>query len=203
MIAPRGRGTLLGFLILFLSARSAGAGDVEIEPFGGVQFGGSVESVASGRSLSLGAGFVYGASLDVRIGESWGLEALYSRQGAELSGDAATPRLELTVERYLAGVREEKGEGRARFIGTFLLGITRFAPGFDGFDSDVRFTIGLGLGVKTMLSKRFGLRAEARGFFVAIHGSGATVCISGTCLFRFSTSGVLQGDLSAGVVIAF
>jgi hypothetical protein len=66
----------------------------------------------------------------------------------------------------------------------------------------VRFTLGLSLGLKRALSERFGFRAEARGFFVNVDSGGGVIC-SGSCLFVFRASGLWQGDLSAGVTLAF
>jgi len=193
-------------LVLFLAVLSslspiaATAAGVEVAPFFGLQYGGSFGSV-SGGAYSIGAGLVYGGTVDVDLGESWGLEFLYSRQESELSRGSAPP-FDLAVERYMAGVREEKGEGKWRLVGVFLLGATRFAPGFSGLGSDVRFTGSLGLGGKFYLSKSFGLRAEARGYYVVVQSGGGALC-SGSCLFFYSSSGVWQGDVTAGVILAF
>ena len=63
----RAPGSLLGLAAVFLSAQGASSAEVEVAPFAGVQFGGfhSVE-----------AGFQYGATVDVAIGPSWGVELL-------------------------------------------------------------------------------------------------------------------------------
>ena len=169
---------------------------VEIAPFAGLQFGGGIFT-ADGRKVSLGAGLDYGATVDVRIAESWCIEALYSRQGTELPGpfDAA-------IERYMAGLYEEHDHGRTKFFGVALIGATRYVPGPDGFGSQAVFTIGLGLGVKHFLSDRFALRAEARGFYAITEAGGGLFC-SGGCLFTFSGSGLVQGDVTAGVAVAF
>jgi hypothetical protein len=196
----RVRRSLLAVSVLLLAARGAHAGDVEVAPFAGLQYGGAIGSI-SGSAYSIGAGLAYGGTVDIAIGESWGLELMYSRQETELSRRSA-PRVDLAVERYMAGVREEKGEGPWRLVGVFLLGATRFAPGFSGFGSDTRFTASLGLGGKLYLSKRFGLRADARGYYVAVQSGGAALC-SGSCVFFYSGSGLWQGDLTAGVIFAF
>jgi hypothetical protein len=201
MISSLGGRWLVTLAVLAGSAGGAAAGDVEIAPFAGLQFGGSIDSVATGQTSSIGAGLDLGATLDVSISESWRVELLYSRQETQLSGGGA-PRLDLKLERYMVGIQEEKGERRARFFGIFLLGLTRFAPGL-GYDSSERFTGCLGLGIKSHLSKHFGLRAEARGFFVAVETGGGTVCSGGTCLFAYHTAGIWQGDVSAGVVMSF
>jgi Outer membrane protein beta-barrel domain len=176
-------------LALATTTAPAAAGDVQLAPFVGLQYGGFFGSV-SGSAHSIGAGLAYGGTVDVDLGESWGLEFLYSRQETEFSRGSA-PRFDLTVERYMAGVREEKGEGPWRLVGVFLVGATRFAPGFSGFGSDTRFTASLGLGGKFFLSKRFGLHTEARGYYVVVESGGAALC-SGSCLFFYSSSGVWQ-----------
>ena len=203
--APFRRCAHLALAALLLCPGRAGAGDVNVEfaPFAGVRYGGAFSSIASGRRVSLGAGFEYGATVDFPIGESWGVELLYSREVSDVSSGTADPPIDMKIERYMAGVREEKGEGKARLLGVFLLGITRFAPGFGGFDADERFTVGVGLGGKVFLSPRFGLRAEARGFFVVVQSGAATACVNGACLFRYTASGLWQGDVTAAVVIAF
>ncbi len=187
--------------VLLLGAGRATAGEMELGLFAGVRYGGGFNT-ASGRPASLGTGFEYGATLDFPVGETFAVELLYSREKTDLSTGAGSA-FDMTVERYMAGVREEKGEERTRFLGVFLMGLTRFAPGLGGFDSDLRFTVGVGLGAKVFLSKRFALRAEARGFYVVVTAGAGTVCIDGACLFRYSASGLWQGDVTAGAVILF
>ena len=174
---------------------------MELAPFAGVQFPGYVSSAANGRPVSLGIGLDYGGTLDIGVAPGWRVELMYSRQPTELSSQGG-PRFRLNLERYLVGIEEEKGDPRLRFFGVFLAGLTRFAPGLNGYDSDVRFTLGLSLGLKRALSERFGFRAEARGFFLSVNSGGGVIC-SGSCLFVFSASGLWQGDLSAGFTIAF
>ena len=70
----------------------------------------------------------------------------------------------------MAGAREEKEVGRARFLGVALLGLTCVLP--DGLRADERFTVALGLGLRWPLTKHLGLRADARGYY-AIVSSGA------------------------------
>jgi len=184
-------------------ARGAGAGDVELAPFAGIQFPGSVNATETGRSSSIGIGLDYGATLDIGVAEGWRAELLYSRQATEVDSPDVGPHIGLVMERYLAGIEEEKVIGdRTRFFGVFLAGVTRFVPGLADYDSDVRFTASLGFGIKHALSTRFGLRADARGFFVVAE-SGAGVVCRGGCLFVYSGSGLWQGDLSAGVTMKF
>jgi hypothetical protein len=182
-----------------VSAGGAGGQTVEVAPFAGFQFGGSVRSPA-GTKVSLGATPVFGGTVNHRVSDGWRVELLYSRQATEL-GDGLTA-FDVTVERYLAGVVEERGEGRSRFFGVGLAGATRFVPGLSGYGSEVFFTLGLSLGVKHLLSDAVGIRAEARGFYVVTDAEGGLFCRGG-CLFVFSGSGLWQGDVSAGVFLSF
>jgi hypothetical protein len=196
MDAVRGRGFLLVPGAMLLLARGVVAGDVELAPFAAVHFGGLVGYSAAGRGFSTGSGFQYGSTVDFPVAAGWRVEALYSRQEAGPSGGS-------TAERFMAGIQEERDAGRSRFFGAFRLGLTRFAPAGGRHGADECFTAGLGLGLKTPLSRRLGLRAEARGFFVNVASQAGTACINGACVFGFSASGLWQGDVSAGVVMMF
>ena len=196
------KGLFLTLAALLLSTREVQADRVEVAPFVGVQNAGSVESPSSGASVPIGSDLDFGGTVDVPFDPSWRIEALYSRQQTQLAGGTAG-RFDLAVERYMAGIQEQKGEGATRFFGVFLLGLTRFAPGVAGYGADERFTLGLSLGLKTYLSNRFGFRVEARGFFVAVESGAGAVCNNGSCLFRYRASGLWQGDVSAGVLVAF
>jgi len=193
---------LFALAALVVPARGAGAEGVEVALFVGVQNAGSVESPSSGKNVAIGSDLDLGGTLDIPLDPSWRIEALYSRQQTQLAGGTAG-RFDLAVERYMAGIQEQKGEGATRFFGVFLLGLTRFAPGVAGYGADERFTLGLSLGLKTYLSNRFGFRVEARGFFVAVESGAGAVCNNGSCLFRYRASGLWQGDVSAGVLVAF
>src|SRR5262245_15333382 len=201
MKLSRARGTLLTVAVAcFVTSAQAGAGDVEIAPFAGLQYGGSFNSAATGQHISFGAGFQYGGTVDVGIAENWAVEALYARQSTDLS---TIPRIGLTVERYMAGVREAKGDGPTRFLGAFPPGRTSFAPGPAGLDADARFTAAVALGVRAPLSPHFGLRADARVYYTVVTAGGGTACINGACLFVFGSSGIVQGDVTAAAVFTF
>ena len=191
--------SLLLAAALSLTPTSAFPGDVALEPFVGFQYAGAFHSEATGRRVEIGIGLQYGANLDIPFEENrWGIDLLFARQESELE-DA--PRLGIAVERYMVGVREEKGDGGFRFRGNFYLGATRFV--LDGLGSDVRFTGAIGLGASFALSPRFGLRADARAYYAVVSFSGGTACVNGSCLYVFGGSGVWQGDVTAGLQLRF
>ncbi len=189
---------------LLLAAGPAQAQGVQVAPFAGYQFGGSVRSADSGQQYSFEGGLAWGGTVSLAVGRRWRVELLYSRQDGGLAPPprAAAPTLDLTTERLMAGIQEEKGHGRMRYFGSFMLGATRFTPALSGLRSDTRFAMSLGLGLKRFVSDHFGLRLEARAFYTLVESGGGIFC-SGGCLFVFSGSGIWQGDLSGGLVLAF
>jgi len=197
MTKRRARPLLLPLALLLLSGAAAHGGDVEVAPFLGFQYGGSL-ATPSGRNAAIDVGLQYGATLDVAIAPSWSVELLFARQESEL---ASAPRLGVAVERYMAGAREEKEVGRARFLGVALLGLTRLVP--HGLGADERFTLALGLGLRWPLTKHLGVRADTRGYYAIVSSAGGTACVNGACLLVFGSSGVWQGDLTAALAWTF
>jgi opacity protein-like surface antigen len=195
--------TALAAALLVSLAVGARSQSVQISPFAGYAFGGSVRDTALGDSRFFESALAYGGALNFRISESWRFEILYSRQPTRLEGGLGAP-FDVTIERYLAGFQEEKGpDERVRWFGSVWAGATRFVPGRDGYDSETKFGAGVGLGVKTFFADNVGLRLEARGFWTYVKGEGGMACVNGSCLFAFSGSGMGQGDVSGGLILAF
>ncbi|HSD28906.1 MAG TPA: hypothetical protein VLL75_16520 [Vicinamibacteria bacterium] len=202
---PAQRTSLAALLALAgaLPGASARAQSVQITPFAAYAFGGSVRDAALGENRSFESALAYGGAVSFPVSEGWRIELLYSRQPTSLEGGLGPP-FDLTIERYLAGIQEEKGEGsRVRWFGSAWLGATRFVPWLGGFDSETKFGVGVGLGVKTFLSQNVGLRFEGRAFYTLVESEGGMACVNGNCLFVFSGSGLWQGDVSAGLILAF
>lgn len=197
----RPRTALLALSTLACLPPAAPAQSVQFTPFVGYAFGGSVRDTALGERRSLDAALAYGGALNFSISDNWRFELLYSRQPTKIENGAAPP-FDVTVERYLAGFQEEKGEENLRWFGTAWLGATRFVPGA-GYDSVTKFGGGVGLGVKSYFAKNVGLRLEARAFYTLVESDGGAVCVNGRCLFAFSGSGLWQGDVSAGLILVF
>jgi hypothetical protein len=187
--------------LVLLAAAGARAQSVQLTGFGGWDFGGSVRDTAFEQDRSFEAALAYGGALNFRISDSWRFELLYSRQETQLEGGVEEP-FDVTIERYMGGFQEEKGEGSARWFGSVWLGATRFVP--EGpYDAVTKFGVGVGLGVKTYFGKNVGLRLETRGYWTLVSGEGGVACVNGACLFAFSGSGMWQGDVSGGLFLAF
>jgi hypothetical protein len=197
-------------LLAILPTASARAQDrpVEIAPFAGIQFGGSVQS-QPGR-LEIEPDLNYGVIVDVRVRKDATIQMLYGRQDTTLefvSSNLFFPRrvrAGLAVEYYHLGGAVEFGEGRLRPYFSLTVGATRFDPKVEDVGSEWRFSIGSGLGVKTFLSPRFGVRAEARVWPTFLQTSGGFLCsLPGGCLAQVEADFLTQGSATAGFFVAF
>ena len=191
---------VLVFALRGLRNRRRRAAD-EVAAFVGIGFGGSLTSPATGGSIDIEVGPVYGGAISTPLSSTWRFEGLFSRQESRVAGERSGAHVHVAQERYLAGFQEEVPWGKGRAFGTFLIGATRSVPA--GADDELWFTIGLGLGFKTRLSARVGLRFEARGYYTPVTAGGVTVCGAGGCFFKYTGSGVFQGDVTAGVFFGF
>jgi hypothetical protein len=196
------------FAILVAGSAHAQERKVEISPFGGIQFGGGVQS-RPGR-LEIEPDVTYGVILDVRVRPDATIQALYGRQDTTLDFQSSdlffprTVRVGLAVEYYHLGGAVEFGEGRLRPYFSLTVGATRFDPKVEDFGSEWRFSIGSGLGFKTFVSPRFGFRAEARVWPTFLQTSGGFFCsIPGACLVSVEADFVTQGSATVGLFFAF
>jgi hypothetical protein len=197
-------------LLAILPTASARAQDrpVEIAPFAGIQFGGSVQS-QPGR-LEIEPDLNYGVIVDVRVRKDATIQMLYGRQDTTLefvSSNLFFPRrvrAGLAVEYYHLGGAVEFGEGRLRPYFSLTVGATRFDPKVEDVGSEWRFSIGSGLGVKTWMSPRFGFRAEARVWPTFLQTSGGFLCsLPGGCLAEVEADFLTQASATAGFFVAF
>jgi hypothetical protein len=200
----------LAICCLLAIPRIAGAQDhrVQISPFGGIQFGGNVQS-RPGR-LEIEPDVTYGVIVDVRVRPDATIQALYGRQDTTLDFQSSDPffprrvRVGLAVEYYHLGGAVEFGEGKLRPYFALTVGATRFDPKVEDVGSEWRFSIGSGLGVKTYLSPRFGVRLEARVWPTFLQTSGGFLCsLPGGCLAQIEADFLTQGSATAGFFVTF
>jgi hypothetical protein len=178
---------------------------VEIVPFGGYRFGGDLFELAANHPLDIDGAPVVGGALNIEMGHGLWFEGLFTRQQASVTvpGGAFGPPVQsrVVVDQWLAGSRQEFGEGPVRPFLTGLLGLTRY--GTKG-DNEVRFAIGAGGGVKLPLQRRLGLRLDGRLFttFVDVDAR-AGVCTPRICVFRLNVNVAWQAEFTADLVVAF
>ncbi len=192
------------FLVLLADAANAQETRVEITPFVGYRTGGGVTDSATGAKYSLGASASWGAVADVSFGGPgrW-VELLWTRQETTVpNADAFGPsQSSLTLDTFLVGGRWETAPNST--LSPFLaglVGLTRLDAAGSGTS---RFTASLSGGVKVMPLPNFGLRLEARALAIFATGGSSAFCGMSGCTVGFTGWGELQGEFSAGLVVAF
>jgi hypothetical protein len=199
--------TLIVCLLVLGVAAPAAAQTFELTPFGGWRFGGTFEELETGADLDLDEALSYGVILSIPWNDPPGsrVELIWSRQDTEVSGaGAGDPVLGLDVQYLHIGgmVPFKTPNDRLNTLISGGLGATYMRPGTDGAGSEVGFSLSAGLGLLYHVSDHIGIRLEARGWFTFTEGDTAVFCAGG-CVIAFSGSGFGQGELTAGLQIAF
>ena len=181
----------------------ASAVDVEISPVLGYRFGGEFTDDTTNQDIDVKEAASYGLAVDVEYAPDRMVEVFYSRQSTELEG--ISPTLDLDVEYFqVGGVAEYTQEAYTPYlVGT--IGATRFSPS-GNLDSETRFSLTLGGGVKWFLNEHWAIKAEGRAFLTIFDSDTEIFCVSSggaTCLFRTSGSLVWQLEANAGVIFRF
>jgi opacity protein-like surface antigen len=183
----------------------------EITAFGGWQFGGRA-TVRQGELKLKDAGF-WGVAADVNVRPGGAIELWYSRQETTLKLDEnfgfSRDLTDMTVEYFQAGglLEVQRGTPAVPFV-SFTLGATHYNPkerSIDGrtIDDEWRFSFILGLGVKTFFSERVGARLQGHFYSTFMDTGGSLWCGGGGCSFGLFGYGIYQGDISAGLSVAF
>lgn len=158
-----------------------------------------------GRPVDLDGAPVVGAAINVPLADGLSIEGVFTHQHAHVavSGGAfnSPAQAQVVVDHWLAGGRQEFGSGRARPFLSGLLGLTRY--GVEG-DTEVRFTVGAGGGVKLAFERWIGLRLESRVFTTFVDAQArAAACAPGICLIGVNVNAVWQAEFAAGLIVAF
>jgi hypothetical protein len=160
---------------------------------------------------------LYNGSLKIEDGQNWGItlslpiapgmkaELMYNRLVSDLTvreyGNTPYVYTKVATQYFHVGaVKEVMPEGVVRPYGTGSLGAAVFSDR-EGFDSDKwRFSVGLGGGLKIFPTERIGFRLQAR-MLVPLYFNGLWLGTGGGGVSTSST--IVQGDFTGGVILAF
>ena len=154
--------TTLVALLCFSFAVAAEAQTVQVAPFGGYRFGGDLYEEITATSLDIDGAPSVGALVDVFLDPDLSVTFSYSHQDARVDlprPGGAPQRVALSIDHWHAGGTQEFGRGVVQPFLVGTLGLTRYGG---GGDSEVRFSMAAGGGVKVMPSRHFGLRLDGR-----------------------------------------
>jgi hypothetical protein len=191
-------------LIVCLAAhpRAVVAQGVELMPFSGYRFGGDFFELATGHPADLDGSPALGLVVNVPLSNGLQVEALVTGQRATVpiapAPFAAEVLRRVTVGHAQVGGLQELSEGRIRPFLTGVLGLTRYAS--DG-NSEVRFSVGAGGGVKLFPVPHVGLRLDGRVYTTFVDADARFVaCAPRGCVTSFHADVVWQAEFSAGIV---
>jgi hypothetical protein len=194
-------------LALLSGPSRAAAQTFELAPFVGYRVGGDFYEVAVGQPVDTDGAPSVGLLADLRLrplAPGLTLTFLFTRQQprVEVRQDFFNPpvRVRVTVDHWHAGATQEFSGGRARPFLTGLVGLTRYGL---PHDSEARFSLAGGGGVKLFATPNLGVRLDGRVFatFDALGARG--VCGGYGCFVGIDASVFWQGEASAGIVFAF
>jgi hypothetical protein len=185
--------------------QAAVAQTVEVTPFGGYRFGGDLYEVITDTSLDIDGAPTVGSMLDLFIGRGSSVSFLFSHQETRLDDDeaweAGVPATTLSIDHWHVGGTQVFGSGVAQPFMSGSLGLTYFGS---DTDSELRFSMAAGGGVKLMPSRHLGARLDGRVYAVFVDGeSRGSICTPGTCLIGVNVSVIWQAEFTAGLVLAF
>ena len=196
------RRALVLVVVLLATASPSWAQGIELMPFAGYRFGNDFFELLSGRAVDTDGSPALGVVVNVPLHNGLQVEALVTQQQATFFVPAGPlqpdTRWRATVAHAQVGGLQEFDSGNVRPFLTGLLGLTRYAT---AGDSEVRFTIGAGGGVKLFPTSTIGFRFDTRvhATFVDANATVAA-CGSGRCLTAFDVDMVWQTEFTAGIV---
>ena len=194
----------LNILIIALALSLSSFAQVEIVPFVGYMFGGSVNFYEGKYKVT--DGMDYGVSLIIPVRDVMDVEINYTRMDSEgkftpHAGFGGADPTNMSTNYFQIGTLKAISLNNPKVtpFGSFSLGVTWFDMA--DYDSRVLFSITAGLGAKIMLTERIGIMLRGRlmlpmffggvGFYAGGGGSGLTLN---------SYAALIQGDFNAGLV---
>jgi hypothetical protein len=178
------------------------AQSVELSPFGGYRFGGDFFELIAEDAVDRDGAAALGFVVNVPLSNGLQVEALFTQQSAMVSNPTwprnPATRWRATVGHAQIGGLQEFAAGRVRPFLTGALGLTRYAA--EG-DSEVRFTVGAGGGVKLFPLSHVGVRLDGRFYSTFVDGDvWFLACSPGTCVAALHVDVVWQAEFTAGIV---
>jgi len=194
-------------LIALALSLPAMAQAVEVTPFIGQRYGGSFADANTAATFQVADANAFGLVFDFDTEPDKQIEILLSRQNTYLSTNdplfTGNPLFDLTIDYYHLGglyMLPDYDKVRPFVSGTF--GLTRMEPKRADLTTETRMSLSLGAGAKIFFTKNLGLRFDVRGIYTALNADTAIFC-SGGCAIKVNSSGFLQTELTAALMMRF
>jgi hypothetical protein len=200
------RSLVLALALAVLSHAGPARAD-EIAPFIGQRYGGSFADTNTGANFEVADDTAFGLVIDFDTEPDKQIEVLLSRQNTYLStGDplfTGNPLFDLAIDYYhIGGLYMLPDFDRVRPFVSGTFGLTRMAPKRADLTTENRLSLSLGGGAKIFITREFGLRFDVRAIYTALDSDTAVFC-SGGCTIKVISSGFVQTEVSAALMMRF
>jgi len=193
-------------------AGAPAAADIGIAPFVGYRMGSSVDIESSGANTKDQIRFKdtasQGLTLNFDLPDAGKQGELYfGRQETSAKLDngffaPGTQAIDVTIYQLQFGGLYFPGGKTYGGFASGVLGVTRLEPDDSAFDTHHRAALSLGGGYQFFINEQLRLRLDLRGVYTALDSGGSVFC-SGGCELRYRSSGYLQIEAGAGLVLRF
>ena len=181
---------------------------LELTPFVAYRVGGSFDDTSSGETAHLHDEFGFAASLSYRLDELERMGLFYSRQSTTTNATSAFGRPGVTVQ-YIH-LDETVDVEDPPFLHPYMtgaLGLTLLSTNTAGSNSDTRFSIAAGGGLRFPVQPRIDVRLEGRIYVTFFDAHSAALCppaVTGSaCGLHVSSSTFVQYEFLLGTAFAF
>jgi hypothetical protein len=193
-------------MIVVVGVTPLRAQGIEVAPFGGYRVGGDFFEILAGHPVDVDGAPALGVAFNVPLSNGYQIEGLFTHQQADIitAQPLASPTHRgVSVDHWQGGGLQEFDIERPQ-VRPFLtgsVGVTRFAT--EG-DSEIRFSVAAGGGVKLFPSPNFGVRLDGRVFATFVDAdTRAVACAGGTCFVGLNLHVVWQAEFTTGLVFKF
>ena len=207
---------VLSVCLVILICASAGKAysqgrKVELTPFGGYLLGGSIQFY-EGKFKIKDSG-CYGGMLAIEASRGNFIELSYTGMNTEgswqpyssYSFEHPDTTVVMAVNHFQIGsVNELHLDNEAiRPYGTLTLGSTWFNLKEENSNDKWLFSLAAGIGLKYFFNERVGIRLQARMILPLLYNGGSFyIGAGGSGVYVSSTSAIVQGDFTGGLIIA-
>lgn len=196
-------------LTLFASIASAA---IEITPMAGYRVGGSLdlkELNEDGTETVTTIDFVDGSSraiaINLNIQDDKQIELFWSHKKSELGERDAAEKIDLDIDYIHIGGTVLYPQHDFPLVPYIVggLGATIFSPESDDLESETRFSLSLGGGLRYFPLEHIGLRAEGRAYGTFFSDNSALFCRNGNCKVYMDGDAIFQFEGLAGLIVRF
>jgi opacity protein-like surface antigen len=205
--------TILFFLTPFVSQ---GQALIEVSPFAGYMFGGSLKLYEGKLKAENAAN--YGVAVDFKIARDMQIELMWTQMNTEAQfntyygyDNLATRKFDLNVGYIQIGSVREMDFDKVHPFAVVSLGTTYFIPSnvtyLDGTTTDVddewKFSMTLGAGAKIWITDKVGIRLQGNLMLPMFWGgAGFTVGTGGAGFTLGAGTSMVQGSFTGGLIFA-